>query len=170
MFKICFYGKLWIPIMKELEKKGYIIIYNQFSKDANIVLVESHSRMYDIYPILKNIKKYKIKLVNLLIDIPPWRLSVKYNNINLFLQCFYHIIHKYYSLDSILTHFIQILNKYRITRKFFRVINFSLNTCYRNKIYYQVNYKKFLKNSDLNLSISKFTQFCFKKLLNVDSK
>lgn len=174
MLKICFYGAFFgLPIMKELEKNGHTILYNQFSKDADIVLAESHSRMYEIYPILKKIKKHKIKLVNFLLDIPPWRLSFedKQNHITkLIIQYFYHIVHKHYSLDRILTHFLQILNKHKITRKYSRIINFILNTRYQNKIFYQVNYKKFLKKSDLNLSISKFTQFCFKKLLNVDSK
>lgn len=173
MLKICFYGAFFgLPIMKELEKNGHAILYNQFSKDADIILAESHSRMYEIYPILKKIKKHKIKLVNFLLDIPPWRLSVEDNQnhiIKLIIQYFYHIVHKHYFLDKILTHFLQILNKHKITRKFFRIINFFLNTHYQNKIFYQVNYKKYLKKSDLNLSISKFTQFCFKKLLNVDS-
>jgi len=159
--------------MKELEKNGHTIFYNQFSKDADIILAESHSRMYDIYPILKKIKKHKIKLVNFLLDIPPWRLSVEDNQnyiTKLIIQYLYHIVHKHYSLDRILTYLLQILNKHEITRKIFRIINFFLNTQYRNKIFYQVNYRKLLKKSDLNLSISKFTQFCFKKLLNVDSK
>lgn len=174
MLKICFYGAYFVlPIMKELEKSGHTILYNQFSKDADIVLVESHSNMYEIYRILKKIKKFKVKLVNLLLDIPPWRLSIKGNQnyiIKLFLEYFYHIIHKHYSLDRILMFLLQILNKHKITRTFFRVINFSLNTHHYNKIFYQVNYKNFLKKSDLNLSISNFTRFCYKTLLNVDSE
>ncbi|KKN29821.1 hypothetical protein LCGC14_0840260 [marine sediment metagenome] len=174
MLKICFYGSHFgFPIMKELEKKGHIILYNQFSKDADIILSESHSRMYEIYQILKKIKKNKIKLVNFLLDVPPWRLSIKdsQNHISkLFIQYFYHIIHKHYSLNRMMTHFLQIYNRYKITRKIFRIVIFFLNTRIQNKIFYQINYKKLLKKSDLNLSISKFTQFCFKKLLNVDSK
>ena len=174
MLKICFYGaNFGLPILKELEKKGHTIFYNQFSKDADIILAESHSRMYEIYPILKKIKKQKIKLVNFLLDIPPWRLSVEddQNDITkLIRQFFYHIVHKHFFLNRILTLFLQILNKHKITKKFIRIINFFLNTRYHNKIFYQVNYKNFLKKSDLNLAISKFTQFCFKKLLNVDSE
>ena len=174
MLKICFYGaNFGLPVMKELEKSGHIILYNQFSKDADIILAESHSRMYEIYPILKKIKKQKIKLVNFLLDIPPWRLSVEddQNDITkLIRQFFYHIVHKHFFLNRILTLFLQILNKHKITKKFIRIINFFLNTRYHNKIFYQVNYKNFLKKSDLNLAISKFTQFCFKKLLNIDSK
>jgi len=172
--KICFYGSFFgLPIIKELEKNGHTILYNQFSKDVDIILAESHSNMYEIYQILKKIKKYKIKLVNLILDIPPWRLSVDYNQndiTKLIRQFFYHIVHKHFSLDRILAHFIQILNKYKITRKFVRILDFFLNTSFQNKIFYQVNYNKLLKKSDLNLSISKFTQFCVKKLLNVDSK
>ena len=174
MLKICFYGSNFgLPIIKELEKKDHTIFYNRFSKDADIILAESHSRMYKIYPILKKIKKHNIKLVNFLLDIPPWRLSVKedQNSISkLIIQYFYHIIHKHYSLNRILTHLLQILNKHKTTRKFYRIINYFLNNSYQNKIFYQINYKKFLKKSDLNLSISRFTQFCFKKLLKVDSK
>jgi len=174
MLKICFYGAYFgLPVMKELEKSGHIILYNQFSKDADIILAESHSRMYEIYPILKKIKKHKIKLVNFLLDIPPWRLSLKDNQnhiIKLILQYLYHVVHKHCSLDRILTYVLQIFNKHKITRELFRIINFFLNTSYQNKIFYQVNYKNLLKKSDLNLSISKFTQFCFKRLLNIDSK
>ena len=174
--KICYYGKLWIPVMKELEKNGHTIIYNQFSKDANIVLLEGHNQMYKIYPILKKIKKYKIKFVNILIDLPPWRLSIEDNQnykkylIKLILQYFYHIIHKHYSLNTILIHLLRILKKHKLTQKLFQITNNSLNTLYKNRIYYQVNYPKFLKKSNLNLSISKFTQFCYKKLANIDSK
>ena len=130
MLKICFYGSHFgLPIMKELEKNGHTILYNQFSKDADIVLAESHSRMYNIYPILKKIKKHKIKLVNFLLDIPPWRLSVKDNQNHipkLFRQYFYHIVHKHYYLDRIMTQFLQMLTKYKMTRTFFRLINFFL--------------------------------------------
>jgi len=174
MLKICFYGSHFgLPIMKELEKKGHTIFYNQFSKEADIVLAESHSRMYEIYPILKSIKRHKIKLVNFLLDVPPWRLSVDNNQnhiVKLIIQYFYHIVHKNYYLNRILTLLLQIPHKHKITRNLFRIINFFLNNNYQNKIFYQVNYKNFLKKSDLNLSISKFTQFCFKKLLNVNSK
>ena len=174
--KICYYGKLWTPIMEELENSGYTVIYNQFSKDTDIVIVESRDRMYDIYPILKEIKKYNIKLVNFLIDVPPWYLTVRDNQkysyflMKLFFQYFYHIIHRYYILNIFLNYTLQIFNKYKITQKLNRIINFSLNTKYQNKIHFQVNYKSFLKRSNLNLSISKFTQYCFKKFLNVDSK
>ena len=84
MLKICFYGSFFVvPIMKELEKNGHTIFYNQFSKDADIIFAESHSNMYEIYQILKKIKRHKIKLVNLILDIPPWRLSVGYNQKNI---------------------------------------------------------------------------------------
>ena len=159
--------------MKELEENGYTVFYNNFSKDADIILIESHSRMYEIYPILKKIKKRKIKIVNILLDIPFWRLSIKDCKnyiIKLFSQYFYHIIHKHYTFNITLNYILKTLNKRKITRKIFKIINLSLNTCYKNKVYYQVNLKKFLKKSDLNLSISKFTCFCFKKFLNVDSK
>jgi len=175
MLKICFYWNAFGYVIKELEKKGHIIMYNKFSKDADII-IGTCTEMYKIYPFLRKIKKYKIKFVNIFIDLPPWRLSIEDNQsyknyvIKLFLQYFYHIIHRHYSLDRILTYLLQILNKHKITKKLFQIINISLNTCYQNKIYYQVNYKKFLKKSDLNISISRFTQFCFKKLLKEDSK
>ena len=173
--KISFYGRRFIYVIKELEKNGHTIIYNQFSKDVDIVLLEGH-QMYDIYPLLKKIKKYKINFVDILIDLPPWHLYPKNNQtygnyiIKLFLQYFYHITHKYRSLNRILIHLLLILNKHKSTQKFFQITNKLLNIHYRNKIYWQVNYKKFLKKSDLNLSISKFTQFCFKKLANINSK
>lgn len=178
MLKICYYGGyMTLPVIEELEKNGHSIMYNQFSKDADIILVTSVGRMYKIYPILKQIKKHKIKLVQILFDVPIWRLSVKTdveNNhnyvIKLFSQYFYHAIHKNYFSEKLLTQFIQILEKHKITKKFSQIINYFLNTIYRNKIFYQVNYKKLLKKSDLNLSVSKFTQFCVKKLLKVDSK
>lgn len=178
MVKICYYGgSVLIPIVEELEKKGYTIIYNQFSNDADIILVASVSRMYKIYPILKKIKKHKIKLVQIIFDVPLWRLSIEnnlenkhYYIIKLFTQYFYHIIHKHYFSERILTHLIQMLEKHKTTIKTSQILNYFLNTIYTNKIYYQVNYKKLLKKSDLNLSISKFTQFCVKKLLKVDSK
>ena len=174
MLKICFYGSFFIsPIIKELEKKGHSILYNQFSKDADIILTESHSRMYEIYPILSKIKHHKIKLVNFLLDIPPWRLSLEDSQnkiLKLIFQYFYHLIHRNAFLDRILSIFLKLLKKYKNTRKIVQIINYILNTHRINKTFYLVNYKRFLKKADLNLSISGFTQFCFKKLLNVDSK
>ena len=174
MLKICFYGSFFVlPIMKELEKSGHTILYNQFSKDADIILAESHSNMYEIYQILKKIKKNNIKLVNIILDIPPWRLSfedAQNSIIKLIIQSFYHFVHKNYFLDRILTSFLHTLNSSKVKRKFFRIISFFLKTSYQNKVFYQFNYKKLLKKSDLNLSISKFTKFCVKKLLNVNSK
>lgn len=170
--KICYYGKHWIPVMEELEKDGHVIIYNHFSASADIVLVESHSRMYNIYPILKKIRKYNVKFVNLLLDVPVWRLSIKdekFYIIKLFLQYFYNIIHRHRYLDRTLTQILNVLNN-KITKKIFLITTILLNTKHYNKIYYQKNYKKFLKTSDLNLSISKFTRFCYKKMLGIDSK
>ncbi len=160
------------PLMNSLEKDGHKIIYERFSKNLDLIISESYFCMYRVYKILKKIKKNKIKFVNIIYDIPPWRLEKNYedNSINKYLrQNLYHFSYRNQALRKLIDEYI--INEKALTGKNLvaRLINYYFNFNYKNRIFYQLNYVKYLKYSDLNLSISKFTQYSVKKFLKIDS-
>lgn len=172
--KICFYGAFFVKkIINELAKEGHEILYNTFSPDASVVIAESHSNAYKVYRILRKIKKYNVKLINIILDIPPWRLDgrnhqnspIKYLN-----QQLYHTTHKFSLFYRVLKLVKSKLKNRRYMKPILKLITLAIDTQYYNKIFYQNHYKKLLKKSDINLSISKFTQHCVKKFIGIDSK
>lgn len=161
------------PLMVSLEKDGHKIIYNRFSVNLDLIISESYLSMYKIFKILKKIQKYKIKFINIIFDIPPWRLlrTYKENSIFCCLQQFlYHFSHRNQVLRKLIHE--RILNEKIFPTKnmILRLINHFFNICHRNQRFYQIDYRKYLNYSDLNLSISRFTQYSVKKFLKVDSK
>lgn len=166
--KICVYAgrsQFLEPIVLSLEKKGHQITFNKFNRENDLVIVQDHSQMYEVYKNLNQIKKYKIRLINIVLDIPPWRLNSEFyqnNVINSLRQMIFAATHKNKYLNEKF-HRIRLKNRNTILKKI-------LDTEFRNRVYYQINYHNFLKKSDLNLSISKFTQSLVKKFLKIDSK
>jgi len=57
-------------IIKHLEKDGHSVLYNSFSPDIDICIVENRYTLYEMSRLLKVIKKNKIKLINFINDIP----------------------------------------------------------------------------------------------------
>ena len=97
------------PLMNSLEKDGHKIIYNQFSNNLDLIISESYFCMYRIYRILKKIKKNKIKFVNIIFDIPPWRLERNYgdNSINKYIhQNLYHFSYRNQTLRKLIHYYI----------------------------------------------------------------
>lgn len=161
------------PIIFSLKRKGHYILFNQFNKNVDVVIVQSHTYMYEIYKVLKKIKKNKIKLINIILDIPPWRLEHDFyqNSISKYLrQTFYNISHKFQFINRNINTFFPIAKKNNNCYSNSEIIDKIINTEFRNRIFYQINYKKFLKFSDLNLSISRFTQKLVKKFLKINSE
>jgi len=160
-------------IIKHLEKDGHSVIFNRFSPDIKVCIIENHVFMYYIYRNLKIIKKNKIKLINLINDIPVFRLQKYYPNntkYKTFLQILYHVSHRNQYLFDKIEYYKPNPKKSRNFNYLAGRVQTFFNTRFLNRFFYQKNYRRFLKNSDLNLSISKFTQKVVKKFLNLDTK
>jgi len=184
------------PLMKYLEKKGHSILYNEFNSEVDIIICGGISQIYKVLKIWKFIKKNKVKLVNIILDIPLWKLdnNYKYNKFWWYAkQDLYHFIyiqiHKFQYLKRILNKFKSIINRNNSNKKInnirtnsvdfygkpfgysnpISILYFKINKDPYNKISYYKHYRDLLKKSDLNLSISKFTQKCLKKYLNINS-
>ena len=172
--KICIYGNYYLPyIVNNLENDGHLVLLNQFSPDIDICIVESRFFMYEIYRYLKIIKKNKIKLINSILDIPPWPLyydrptnTVK----NYTRQTFFNFTNKKQFLYNCVNLFKVNDKKFEFTNRFNSTIQHYFNTFIRNRIYFLKNYRNFLKHSDLNLSLSKYTQKTVKKMLKLDTE
>lgn len=171
--KICAYSdKTFEPIFQSLSKDGYEIVLNRFSPDADLVISHRIINAYKIYRNLKIIKKNKIKIINFVLDVPPWRLDTNYSENTLskyFRQFVYNIIHKRRYLHDRVNYFTPNQNKSKIFNLISKYVKKFLNTYTENRIMYLKNYRKFLKYSDLNLSISKFSQILLKRNLRIDT-
>ncbi|MFX1388583.1 MAG: glycosyltransferase [Promethearchaeota archaeon] len=171
---ISFYGgNLLKHLFKSLEDDGHHILFNQFSTNVDLVICQSHTYIYDVYKNLNKIKRHKIKLINVILDVPLWRLekSFNLNSISrLARQTIYNGYHKYNFINKRANFLFSqqkgARNKYYPINLFNRIVN----TQFRNKVFYQLNYRNFLKKSDLNLSISKYTQYLAKRFLKLGSK
>ena len=96
--KISLYGSFFtIPVVKSLEQDGHRVIFNEFSKDLDVIISQSINYMYPLQRLMKRIKKHKIKLITITPDIPPWRIFNDYSNnssMEYFRQELYHLTHK----------------------------------------------------------------------------
>lgn len=172
--KISIYGNYYLPyILKSLERDGNTVLFNKFSPDIDVCVVESRFFMYEIYRNLKIIKKNKIKLINSILDIPPWKLYYN-NNLNTIKnylrQTFYNYTNKNNFLFNSVNFFRVNNNKSRYIKNFNSLVQHYFNTVVKNRIYFLKNYRKFLRFSDLNLSLSKYTQKTVKRILKLDTK
>lgn len=173
--KISLYGNYYIPyVIKYLEKEGHSVLFNQFSPDIDVCFVESRFFMYEIYRNLKKIKNNGIKLINSILDIPIFYLYKEDYTLNTLIQylkqTMFNITNRNQFLFDRLNCFNPNPKKSRYSN-FFRVrIQDYFNNQFLNRIYFLKNYRRFLKYSDLNLSLSKYTQKLVKKFLKIDSK
>ncbi len=149
------------------------MLFNQFSPDIDVCFVESRFFMYEIYRNLKKIKNNGIKLINSILDLPIFYLYKDYplNTLIKYLkQTMFNITNRNQFLFDRLNCFNPNPKKSRHFN-FFRVrIQDYFNNQFRNRIYFLKNYRRFLKYSDLNLSLSKYTQKLIKKFLKIDTK
>jgi len=158
---------------ESLERDGHTIFYNQFYPDIDVLLSDSISHMYDVYKNLKIIKKNKIKLINFILDIPTWRLDKNYSQNSIlknFRQNLYNITHKNQFLSNIINTIKPNSEKSKIVNLFPEITTKIFNTYATNQTTYLKNYRKLLKYSDLNLSISKFTKKLAQSYLKIDSE
>ncbi len=164
--------KGFLPYIKHyLEEDGHEVVINKFHPNLDLIIVENRYQMYEIYRYLKIIKKNKIKLINFINDIPflYFQKGSELNSVkNLFRQFFYHHIHK----NSFFYNIFYRNKDYSIQNKGFLkklliYIKDQVNKPVRNRLFFQIHYKHYLKKADLNLAISKFTQKCVEKFLKM---
>ncbi len=66
-----FAKKGFLPyIINHLEKDGHSVLFNTFSPDIDVCIIENRYNLYGWYRSLKIIKKNNIKLINFINDIP----------------------------------------------------------------------------------------------------
>ncbi|MEE9379262.1 MAG: glycosyltransferase [Candidatus Lokiarchaeia archaeon] len=172
--KISIYGQYYFPYITDLLKEeGHVVLLNEFSNDIDVCVLENRFYMYEIYRKLKIIRKNNIKLINSVLDIPPWLIDKKHQlntHIKYIKQVLYNSFHKhpfwYYYTEKF--RFDPARNKYY--NIFTSIFQNYFNRIQRNRVFFQKNYRKFLKNSTLNLSLSKYTQFLVKKFLKLPTK
>ncbi len=172
--KICIYGRhnFLRPLIKTLEMEGIQIYHNKFSEDADLVITFG-GFIYKIYKNLKFIKKKRIKLINVIYEIPVWHLQYNHLDnswIKSLKQYLFHCSHRYSMLSKILS---KILTITRTSTRFefiSELLNNYFNSLYYNRVYYQFCYKNYLKKADLNLSLSKFSQITVKRFLKLNTK
>lgn len=174
--KLSVFGQNFIvnkSVAESLERDGHTVFYNQFYPDIDVLLSDSISHMYDVYKNLKIIKNNKIKLINFILDIPPWRLDKNYSQNSIlknFRQNLYNITHKNQILSNIINTIKPNSGKSKIVNLFPEITTKIFNTYATNQTTYLKNYRKLLKYSDLNLSISKFTKKLAQSYLKIDSE
>ena len=169
--KISIYGLYYFPyIIELLKEEGHVVLLNEFANDIDVCILESRFYMYEIYRKLRIIRKYNIKLINSILDIPPWLID-KNHELNTYLkyikQTFYNKVHKSPSLYHYTEkfRFDPLKNKYY--NLFASTFQSYFNQIQRNRVYFLKNYRRFLKYSDLNLSLSKYTQYLVEKFLKL---
>ncbi len=187
---ICIYGRDFLPLMgKYLEKDGHKIVFDKISKDADLVISQSIKDMYLIYRNLKLIKNRKIKLINFILDVPPYRmefnsnLNPKYVSHTLFKQqrdqnstlrytqqYLFNFTHKNPFLFNIVKDLGPKDKNPKFLNSILKYTHNLFNTEARNRITYLINYRNYLKKADMNLSISKYTQKCVKKFLKLETE
>ena len=162
----------FLPFIKNhLEKDGHSVLYNTFSPDIDVCIVENRYNLYEWSRLLKVIKKNKIKLINFINDIPFFYFQKGYetNSITKNIQQF---LYNYTNRRRLIYEYV---NKYIKDRKIslksnfiIEFINKNINEIGGNRQFFQINYRRFLKQADLNLAISKYSQYCVKKFLKLD--
>ena len=167
-----FAKKGFLPyIINHLEKDGHSVLFNTFSPDIDVCIIENRYNLYGWYRSLKIIKKNNIKLINFINDIPLiyFQKKIETNSIIKNIQQF---LYNYTNRHRIIYEYV---NKYINNRKntiknnvLIEFINNYINNFRRNRQFFQINYRRYLKQADLNLAVSKYTQYCVKKFLKLD--
>ncbi len=171
---ISIYGVYFLPyISKLLKEDGHKVFLNHCPHDSDICIVESRFYMYNIYKIMKMLKKNKIKLINFILDIPLLKLieDFSYNNPkDYFKQFLYNSFHKNQFLLKNLNLFKSVSISSNWKNKKSKYLNEYCNTPRYNRVFFLLNYKKYLNYADLNLSLSKYTQKLVKRHFKLDTK
>ena len=167
-----FATKGFLPyIINHLENDGHSVLFNTFSPDVDICIVENRYNLYEWYRLLKMIKKNKIKLINFINDIPfmLFQRGFKANSITKNIQQFlYNNTNRRRLVYEYVNEYIKNRNKSPRNNSIIDFLNNYINIINGNRQFFQINYRRYLKQADLNLAVSKYTQYCTKKFLKLD--
>ena len=167
-----FATKGFLPyIINHLEKDGHSVLFNTFSPDIDICIVENRYNLYEWSRSLKVIKKNKIKLINFINDIPfiLFQKGSKANSMTKNIQQFlYNNTNRHKLIYEYVNEYIKNRNKSPRNNSIIDFINNYVNIINRNRQFFQINYRRYLEQADLNLAVSKYTQYCVKKFLKLD--
>jgi len=171
--KISLYGSFFTShLIHHFKKKEHHVLFNKFSPNIDVIIAQSIKYMYPIYRLLKKIKENNIKLINVIPDIPPWRLQKNDTNnskVKNFRQNIFHFTHKNQYVFNIKNKLTNNYQKREILRKISKLNKKLFDSYFPNKTLYLKNYRNFLKKSDLILSYSKFTKKLVKTYLKLES-
>ena len=171
--KISIYGQYYLPYITELLKEeGHEVLLNNFATDIDVCILESRFYMYEIYRKLKIIKKNNIKLINSVLDIPPWLID-KNNELNTYLKYIKQVLFNQFHKNPFLYRYTEKFRFDPLKNKYYNILatifQSYFNQIQRNRVFFLKNYRRFLKYSNLNLSLSKYTQYLVKKFLRLNT-
>lgn len=169
--KISIYGLYYFPYITELLKEeGHLVLLNKFTNDIDVCILESRFYMYEIYRKLKIIRKNKIKLINSILDIPPFLLD-KNHELNTYLKYIKQIFYNKFHKNPFLYQYTKKFKFNPLKNKYYNIFAIFFqkyfNQIQRNRVFFLKNYRRFLKASTLNLSLSKYTQSLVEKYLKL---
>jgi len=169
--KISIFGQYYFPYITELLKEeGHVVLLNNFAPDIDVCILESRFYMYEIYRKLKIIRKHNIKLINSILDIPPWLID-KNHELNTYLRYIKQVLYNQFHKNPSLYHYTEKFRYDPMKNKYYNLFtrNFQsyFNRIQRNRVFFLKNYRRFLKCSNLNLSLSKYTQYLVEKFLKL---
>ncbi len=167
-----FAHKGFLPyIIKHLENDGHSVLFNALSQDVDICIVENRYFLYKWSRSLKFLKRNNIKLINFINDIPFMYFEHRLD-LDLIIKNIQQFLYNYTNKHRLIYEYV---NKYFKNKKSTDKVSFLndtinnyINTSYRNRQFFQINYRKYLKQADLNLAVSKYTQYCVKYFLKLD--
>lgn len=167
-----FATKGFLPyIINHLEKDGHSVLFNTFSPDIDICIVENRYNLYEWSRSLKVLKKNKIKLINFINDI-PFVVFQKGSEINSIIKNIQQFLYNYTNRHRLIyEHVNKNIENRKSTLEYnfiVELINKYINIYWGNRQFFQINYRKYLKQADLNIAVSKYTQYCVKKFLKLD--
>ncbi|GAH22438.1 unnamed protein product, partial [marine sediment metagenome] len=151
-----FATKGFLPyIINHLEKDGHSVLFNTFSPDIDICIVENRYNLYEWSRSLKVIKKNKIKLINFINDIP----FVVFQNgleINSIIKNIQQFLYNYTNRHRLIYEHVNKNIKNRKSKLEYNFIvefiNKYINIYWGNRQFFQINYRRYLKQADLNLA------------------
>jgi len=118
-----FATKGFLPyIVNHLEKDGHSVLFNTFSTDIDICIVENRYNLYEWYRLLKVIKKNKIKLINFINDI-PFMIFQKGSETNSITKNIQQLLHNYTNRRRLIYEYV---NKYVNRRSISPEYNFII--------------------------------------------
>ncbi len=164
-------GAILPYIVEHLKNDGHSVLFDSFSPDIDICIIENRYYLYEWSRLLKVIKRNNIKLINIITDIPfgHFQKGTETNSLTKNIQQFlYNYTNRRQFIFERLNTYIKDRRNSLKNNFLIEFVNKYINVIGGNRQFFQINYRRFLKQADLNLAISKYTQYCVKRFLKLD--